>query len=94
MANSFLAAPEQPPTDRLLWPLKTVLSQTSISRSGWLAGVKDGRYPSPVRLSPRRVAWRVSDICKLVTKLETASITNISEPSISLDAPNHFINEK
>ena len=94
MANYSLAAPEQPPTDRLLWPLKTVLSQTSISRSSWLAGVKDGRYPSPVRLSPRRVAWRVSDICKLVTKLETASKTDISEPRVSLDAPNHFISDR
>jgi prophage regulatory protein len=37
-----------------------------ISRSGWWAGVKSGRYPKPVRLGPRTTAWRASDIRRLV----------------------------
>ncbi len=37
-----------------------------ISRSAWWAGVKDGRYPQPVKLGANTTAWRVSDIRKLV----------------------------
>jgi predicted DNA-binding transcriptional regulator AlpA len=37
-----------------------------ISRSGWWAGVKCGRYPKPVRLGPRTTAWRASDIRHLI----------------------------
>ncbi|GAB1424244.1 hypothetical protein MASR2M16_14780 [Thauera terpenica] len=40
-----------------------------VSRSTWLAGIKSGRYPSPVRMSARRVAWRKSDIDRLITDL-------------------------
>lgn len=39
-----------------------------ISRSSWWAGVKDGRYPQPVKLGPRTTAWRISDIRKLIEK--------------------------
>lgn len=40
-----------------------------VSRSTWLAGVKSGRFPKPVRISPRRVAWRKSDIDRLIADL-------------------------
>jgi predicted DNA-binding transcriptional regulator AlpA len=34
-----------------------------VSRSTWLAGVKTGRYPQPVKsLGPRITAWRVEEI--------------------------------
>lgn len=33
-----------------------------VSRSTWLNGCKSGKYPKPVKLSPRTTAWRVSDI--------------------------------
>ncbi|SNB45935.1 AlpA family transcriptional regulator [Geobacter sp. DSM 9736] len=33
-----------------------------VSKSSWWAGVASGRYPSPVKLSPRCTAWRVEDI--------------------------------
>jgi len=39
-----------------------------VSRSTWLEGVKTGRYPRPVKLGPRVVAWRVSDIRALIEK--------------------------
>lgn len=39
-----------------------------VSRSTWWAGVKCGRYPKSVKLSPRCTAWRVSDIRDLITK--------------------------
>ena len=37
-----------------------------ISRSAWLEGVRTGRYPKPVRLGPRTVAWRSQDIQALI----------------------------
>lgn len=40
-----------------------------VGRSTWWAGVKSGRYPRPVRLGPRTVAWRVGDIRVLIEKL-------------------------
>lgn len=38
-----------------------------VSRSTWLAGVKNGRYPEPIRtLGNRITAWRVEDIRALI----------------------------
>jgi prophage regulatory protein len=38
-----------------------------VSRSTWWAGVKSGRFPSPIKLGPRITAWRVEDIRKLIS---------------------------
>lgn len=40
-----------------------------ISRAAWYAGIKDGRYPKPVKLSEKTAAWRASDIEMLVERL-------------------------
>ncbi|MCG8375728.1 MAG: AlpA family phage regulatory protein [Chlorobiales bacterium] len=40
-----------------------------ISRAAWYAGIKDGRYPKPVKLSEKTSAWRSSDIEALVERL-------------------------
>jgi predicted DNA-binding transcriptional regulator AlpA len=45
--------------------LKQVLDIYPVGRSCWLQGVKDGRFPQPVKLSAKCVAWRVEDIEKL-----------------------------
>lgn len=37
-----------------------------ISRSSFLAGVREGRFPKPVKLGKRTTAWKVSDIRKLI----------------------------
>lgn len=37
-----------------------------VSRSVWYDGIKTGRYPKPVKLSERTVAWRSTDIAKLI----------------------------
>lgn len=40
-----------------------------VSRSTWLAGVKSGRFPQPVRgLGKRISAWRVEDIRALIER--------------------------
>lgn len=37
-----------------------------VSKSTWWAGVKEGRFPQPVKLGPRTTAWRVADIRALL----------------------------
>jgi prophage regulatory protein len=39
-----------------------------VSRSTWWLGVKEGRYPPPVKLGPRITAWRVEDIRALIER--------------------------
>jgi prophage regulatory protein len=39
-----------------------------ISRSTWWEGVRQGRYPKPIKLGPRITAWRVEDIRALIEK--------------------------
>jgi predicted DNA-binding transcriptional regulator AlpA len=46
--------------------LPSVLVVFPVSKSSWLDGVKTGKYPKPVKLSERTVAWRVEDIRSLL----------------------------
>jgi prophage regulatory protein len=40
-----------------------------ISKSTWWQGVKDGRFPKPVKLGVKTTAWRVEDIRALIERL-------------------------
>ena len=42
-----------------------------VGKSTWWQGVKDGRFPKPVKLGPRTTAWRVEDIRALIERLTT-----------------------
>lgn len=48
--------------------LPTILSVFPVGRSTWWQGVKDGRYPRPVKLSERVTCWRVEDIRQLLAR--------------------------
>ena len=37
-----------------------------VSKSSWWSGVRDGRFPKPVKLGKRTTAWRVQDIRALI----------------------------
>jgi len=37
-----------------------------ISKSTWWAGIKDGRFPKPLKLGSRITVWRVEDIRGLI----------------------------
>ena len=37
-----------------------------LSCSAWKQGVKDGRYPSPIKIGANTTVWRSGDIQKLV----------------------------
>ena len=49
--------------------IKQVLRFVPVSRSNWWGGVKDGRFPRPVKLSARVTCWKAEDIRKLVDGL-------------------------
>jgi hypothetical protein len=39
-----------------------------VKKSAWWAGCKSGRYPAPIKLSPRVTVWRVEDIRAFLAK--------------------------
>lgn len=43
-----------------------VLKFIPVSRSHWWQGVKEGRYPQPIKLSERVTVWRATDIVALI----------------------------
>ncbi len=49
--------------------LPQVTERLSISRSLWWQGVKQGKYPSGIKLSARVTVWRKSDIDALIQSL-------------------------
>ena len=40
-----------------------------VSKSTWWQGVKEGRYPAPVKLGPRTSAWTVKSIKELILQV-------------------------
>ncbi len=40
-----------------------------VSRSTWWQGVKDGRFPKSIKLTPRTTVWRAEDIRAFVEQL-------------------------
>jgi predicted DNA-binding transcriptional regulator AlpA len=40
-----------------------------MGRTSWYKGIKEGRYPAPVKLSERSVAWRSTDIVELISRI-------------------------
>ena len=59
----------QPQQDSLLRVVPHITDRMGISRSGWWKGVKDGKFPPGIKLSPRVTVWRASDIDALIANL-------------------------
>jgi len=54
--------------------LKSILAPDGplpISRSGFWAGVRDGKYPRPRKLSSRVTVWKATDILALLERIES-----------------------
>jgi prophage regulatory protein len=47
-----------------------------VSKSTWWAGVKDGRFPQPLKLGPRITVWRVEDLRALLDTGVRAGVKN------------------
>ena len=46
--------------------LPVVIRVMGIGKTTWWMGVREGRFPKPVKLGPRTSAWRVEDIRALI----------------------------
>ena len=46
--------------------LPLVLALIPVAKSSWWQGIKEGRFPKPVKLGPRTTAWRAEDIRSLI----------------------------
>lgn len=60
--DSTGSSPRADDAQRVLARLPTVLKMTGLGRSTIYRWVADGSFPPPVRLGPRAVAWRWSDL--------------------------------
>jgi prophage regulatory protein len=47
-----------------------------VSKSTWWQGVKEGRFPKPVKLTKRTTAWRAEDIRNLISLMQSSVHTN------------------
>jgi len=53
--------------------LPVVLAVYPVSKSTWWEGVRNGRFPKPVKLTRRTTAWRVEDIRRLIEEVANAT---------------------
>lgn len=51
--------------------LPQVLAVIPVGKTSWWNGVKSGKYPTPVKLSPRCTAWKVEDIRALIERFSS-----------------------
>ena len=58
--------------------LPVVLRTIGIGKTSWWCGVREGRFPKPVKLGPRTSAWRVEDIRALIASFTSDSGTPVS----------------
>lgn len=61
------AIPPVQPSD--LWDISMCAKELRMGRSTWTNGVKSGKYPQPIRLSPKRPVWRKSDVLAFIATL-------------------------
>jgi prophage regulatory protein len=64
--------------------LSTVLRVFPVGESSWWRGIADGKYPAPVRIGARSVAWRASDIRKLI---ESAPLARLRQSRTTRPSP-------
>jgi len=50
--------------------LAQILEVIPVSKSTWWRGVRDGRFPKPVKLSERASGWKVEDVRECMQKFE------------------------
>lgn len=60
--------------------LPTILSVIPVGKSTWWAGVREGRFPKPVKLTPRCTAWRAEDIHAFIESLRSTAVVATLEP--------------
>ncbi|WP_145025578.1 helix-turn-helix transcriptional regulator [Geobacter argillaceus] len=61
-----------------------------VSKTTWWKGIKEGRFPQPVKLGPRTTAWRVEDIRRLIESPDEASSNSMNPGSQTEQQPAPF----
>jgi len=56
--------------------LAQILAVIPIGKTSWWNGVKAGRFPQSVKLSPRCTAWKAEDIHALIKKFSESGHEN------------------
>jgi len=56
--------------------LPQILSVIPIGKSTWWAGIKTGKYPSPIKLGANTTVWRAEDIHSLIEKIGSKEGSN------------------
>lgn len=59
--------------------IPTILRILPYGKSTWWQGVKDGRFPKPVKLGKRTTAWKVEDIKTLIESFSSQDSNKISK---------------
>jgi prophage regulatory protein len=60
--------------------LPQVLEILPVSKSTWWKGIRDGRFPKPVKLSERTSAWSRADIDALCDQFVLKAISGMEKP--------------
>lgn len=50
--------------------LSQVLAVFPVSKSTWYQGIIEGKFPKPVKISPRCTAWKSEDIRTLIKSFQ------------------------
>ena len=56
-------------TGETLLRVDEVVCMLPIGKTSFLEGVKSGKFPQPLRLTPRRPVWKKTDIDSLLSAL-------------------------
>lgn len=54
--------------------LPQILEVIPIGKSTWWAGVKSGKYPTPIKLSDNTTVWRSEDIHSLIQNISDRGV--------------------
>ena len=53
--------------------LRDVLKLIPVSPSSWWTGVRQGKFPKPLKLGPHTTVWRAEDIRALIDRMGRAA---------------------
>ena len=62
------------PTSKRLYRIKQVLEVIPVSKTTWWNGVRDGRFPKPIK-NGRMTFWKSEDLESFMDKLQSANPT-------------------
>jgi prophage regulatory protein len=73
--------------------LAQILTVIPVGKTCWWEGVRSGRYPKPVKLSPRCTAWRAEDIHLLILQIAEQSRPSNESRAMGLFTGVQFADE-